>query len=131
MRYFQRVEGGLEASDVTILYSSKKIVDDDDGGSFVELSPLQSGSGINDGYINFTAYGKGGGSLSNTSFFRARSGVDQIEDVAYIKGRNSIGVNQTAMSALVNFGNGFEMRDIWIGAPDSAQEGFRTLMIIN
>ena len=131
IRCFQRDELNLPVTATTDIYSAFNIVNDVDGGAFIQLTPYTGGVGESDGNITYIAYGSGSGGLSNTHIFRARNGINSFNDIAYIKGGNHILDGYTNFSLMININSILQMRDIIIGEPDSGGVGYRILKVAN
>lgn len=91
MTYFMR-QSTAPFTSPTQLFSNGAINDDTIGGAGIVYAPVdnQAGGASNDGYINLTAFGRGGGSLANTIYFQNRGSANTAQVLATI---NSGGMN--------------------------------------
>lgn len=79
-----RVETGLPVTAVTNIHSAIHDWSDTDGGASISLGPQTGGAKDNDGNVNLSAYGNGGGPVSNRIRFLVRTGPNESGQMGYI-----------------------------------------------
>lgn len=131
MQYFIRSDLNLPMTSTTNLYSARQMVNDTDGGAFIQLCPLSTdGGAVNDGKMIIAAYGKGTGISANSIMLKTRSAIGTVETRMIISGDGAVGVGIGSGNPTARFSVYNSNRNIDVISAEAAIGGYTATSLV-